>query len=43
MEREGHGRKTTGYVSYAYTTDGSPLPVNDISAHEIDGDTVYFL
>jgi len=43
MEREGHGRKTTGYVSYAYTTDASPLLVNDISAHEIDGDTVYFL
>lgn len=43
MEQEGHGRKTTAYVSYAYTTDGSPLPVNGISAHEIDGDIVYFL
>lgn len=43
MERDGNGRKTTGYLSYAYNPDGEPLVVGDAPCHVVDGRPVHFI
>lgn len=43
MERDDNGRKTTGYLSYAYNPDGDPLLVGDAPCHMVDGRSVYFI
>lgn len=42
MERVDGGRRTTGFLSYAYPDDGGPLEVSGVRAHEVDGDRVVF-
>ena len=43
MERDGRSRKTTGYASYAFASDGEPLLVSNAEASIVDGRTVCFM
>ncbi len=42
MERVDGGRRTTGFISYAYPDDGGPLEMDGVTAHEVTGDRVVF-
>lgn len=41
-EGEFTGRKTTEYLRWAYSRDGTPLEATDTAAHVVDGRTVVF-
>lgn len=43
MERDDGGRRTTGYLSYAYNPDGRPLSLGDVLCHTVDGRAVCFI
>lgn len=43
MERDGDHRRTTGFVSYAYTRDGSHVQVAGVDAMQVGGSTVQFM
>lgn len=42
MSRADGGRRTDGFVSYAYPTDGGTVEIEEIEAYNINGDTVCF-
>ncbi|MDY6776243.1 MAG: type I-B CRISPR-associated protein Cas5b [Halobacteria archaeon] len=42
MSSEGRGRKTTGFVSYAYPKDGGSIEVSGVDAYLTDGSQVCF-
>lgn len=43
MEQDGTHRRTTGFLSYGYSTTAEPLPVQNVSAATVDGRTVCFV
>lgn len=43
MERDEGGRRTAGYLSYAYDPDGGPLSLGDVPCHMVDGRPVCFI
>lgn len=43
MTQANGGRKTSGFVSYAYPTDGGQIETADVEAYSVNGDTVCFL
>jgi CRISPR-associated protein Cas5h len=42
MERLEEGRRTTGFISYAFPTDGGDLEIDGLSARDVHGDRVVF-
>lgn len=42
MERDEHGRRTTGFISYAFPTDGGSIELGELEAYEVAGDRVLF-
>lgn len=43
MEQDGAHRRTTGFLSYGFSTAAEPLPVQNVSATTVDGRTVCFV
>ena len=43
MERDDGGRRTTGYLSYAYDPNGHPLSLGDVPCHTVGGRAVCFI
>jgi len=42
MTTDDGGRTTTGFVSYAFTSEAEPLTVTDVQTYTVDGRTVMF-